>query len=190
MIEKYRHPQISTVGLVANYKLWAGLTATAKVFDYAQNGHLGIPVGTNISQAYPGFTLNGTDDTIGVASGPSSVSTILIWVKPDGAGPSIGLNPTDYLYINTDTLTKSGFAGGTTVLYVDGDAGTGVTANWHLIGITDTVAKNAIALFLGSKLAVSFMAGKIGETWLYDRVLTSADMKSAYALTKWRYPNN
>jgi hypothetical protein len=116
-----------------------------------------------------------------------------MWVKPDdiaGVDVPVGLNPIDWLTIVTGTLTKNGFAGGATVLYVDGIAGTGVTSNWHLIGITDTLAKNPLAFQLGATVGTVFFAGRIGESWTYDRVLTPADMKSVYELTKWRYPNN
>jgi len=194
MRKQARHPQFSDKGLVAHYKLYAGLNATAKVFDYSLGGFTGVPAGTDIAPAYPGFLFNGTDDEIGIATGPSSVSTVLIWVKPDdvaGVDLAMNLNDTDRLSIDTGTLTKAGFAGGTTVLYTDGIASTTVTANWHLVGITDTVAKDASSnAKIGNFDPFQFMAGKIGETMLFDRVLTPAEMKSIYELTKWRYPNN
>ena len=195
MQEKYRKPQISTVGIVARYKLWAGLTSPGVVFDYSSGGFAGTPTGTDIAPAYPGFLFNGTDDSIGVTSGgPSAVNTVLMWVNPtDVAGVDfpIALAVSNQLIITTGTLSVAGFGGGTTVLYVDGVAGTTVTANWHLIGITDTVASGGDSIFIGKRpLPPAFFKGLIGETLLYDRVLSPAEVKSVYELTKWRYPNN
>jgi hypothetical protein len=169
--------------------------SAAKVFDYSQNGLTGDVSGTNCAPAYPGFSFNGTDDYIDINTGPTSVSTVAMWIKPDSIIATtdglIDLNTTDYLTVVNGTLTKAGFAGGTTVLYVDGVAGTSVTTNWHLIGITDTVAKNADDMEIGSLTGVAtYMAGKIGETWLFSDVKGVDYMKSLYELTKWRYPNN
>ena len=171
------------------YKLWSGLFDGTRVFDYVS----GNKQTTNSVPAYPGFVFDGIANSIGLSPGPTSVSTIAMWVNPDdiaGHEFTITLSATDYLTIETGTLTKNGFAGGTTIRYVDGVAGSGVTANWHLIAITDTSAKSASSGTIGSRIGATFFAGRIGETMLFDRVLTPADMKSLYELTKWRYPNN
>lgn len=192
MESKYLHQEPSTNGLAAHYKLWAELTATT-VFDYSLNGFPGVVDGTDIAPTYPGFSCNGTDDNITLDSGPTSVKTVAMWVKPDdiaGTDYPIGLNTTDYLAIVTGTLTINGFAGGTAIRYVDGVTATAVTANWHLIGITNTNAKAASAASMGSRVSATFFAGIIGETRLYDRVLTPAEMRSVYELTRWRYLNN
>lgn len=63
---KHLRPQVSTVGLVAHYKLWAGLMAASKVFDYSLNGNLGILKGTIVFK-YPGVDFNGTDEYIEIA---------------------------------------------------------------------------------------------------------------------------
>ncbi len=109
-------PQVNTVGLVAHYKLWAGLTTTGEVFDYTLNGFTGIVNGPNIAPVYPGFSFDGSQDVIDIGTGPSSVKTILMWVNPtDIAGTDypINLNGTDFLTIVTGTLAINGFAGGT-----------------------------------------------------------------------------
>jgi hypothetical protein len=193
MLEYLRHPEPSDKGLAAHYKLWTGLTTTANVFDYTMGGFNGIPSGTDIAPAYPGFKLNGTDDFIdATAAGPSAVSTVAIWIEfasVAGITNLMTLNGTDGLTSVFNNVTKDGFAGGTTVIYVDAVATTLVTASWHLVAITDTLAKNATGIKLGAG-ASSFVEGVIGETFLYDRVQSPAEMKSLYELTKWRYPNN
>ncbi len=193
MKKKYRHPKPSDFGLVAWYKLWAGLVKPLTVFDYSQNGLTGTTTGTNIAPAYPGFSLNGTDDFIDIGTGPAAVSTVAMWFKPDDVTANtdypIDLNGTDFLTVVNGTLTKNGFAGGTAVLYTDGIAtATTIGLTWHLIGITDTVAKNATDFDIGKETA-NFTAGVIGEVWLYSDVKSADDMKNLYELTKWRYPN-
>ena len=195
MIEKYRHPQISSVGLVAWYKLWAG-ALDGKLFDYSLNGYEGEMVnGTGVSGAltYPGIAFNGTDSELVITSGPSKVGTIIIWIKPDAvtAEEIIDLNNVDFIDISAGDIAETGFAGGTVVVYVDAVVGTVVDTEWHMVTLTDTVGKDASAgnMKIGNTAATNLFDGKIGETMLYDRVLTPAEVKSIYELTKWRYTN-
>lgn len=194
MKERYRHPQFSTKGLVAYYKLFAGLTSTAKLFDYALGGFAGVPAGTDIAPAYPGFRFNGTDDNITFASGPSSVKTIVMWVKKETPGTEgiIDLDTTDFMTIDGTTLTLNGFATGTNIRYVDGVTGSTIeTATWNMISVTSTTARDASAGTMTIGVAAGFFfEGPIGETMLFDRVLSPDEIKSIYELTKLRYPNN
>lgn len=191
---RYLPPQMNTVGLVAHYKLQHSPMNSAEVFDYSLGGFEGALLGTDIAPAYPGFTFNGTDDFIGIVSGPASVNTVLLWINQADIAAietPFAISNTDFLTVETGTLTKNGFAGGTTVLYVDGVVATTVTAStWHLIGITDTVAKDGSSgqMAIGRKFfPPAFFEGLIGETFLFDRVLSLADVKSIYELTRWRY---
>ena len=189
MRKQNRHPEPSSKGLVAQYKLWAGLTSTAKVFDYA-GGFTGIPTGTDIAPAYPGFKFNGSDDDIAMASGPTGVKTVAVWVNPDSIAGNdfvLDLNATNFIAISTGTLSLGGFADGQ-IRYVDGVTGTSVSTNWHLITATVTTGINATAFFI-SNHSSSFFTGKIGEVMLYNRTLSPSEVKSIYELTKWRYPN-
>jgi hypothetical protein len=193
MKEKYRHPQFNTKGLVAYYKLWAGTVDGTNIFDYSQGGFVGVPSG--VITAYPGFSFDGTNDQIDFASGPSSVSTIVMWVKSNGdtSEELIDLNQTDYLEISTGDVVAAGFAGGTSIIYIDAIVTSTIDTNWRMITITDTVGKDASAGNMTIGVTVSgsnFLDGTIGEVMIFDRVLTPAEIKSAYELTKWRYPNN
>ncbi len=193
MDKKYLKPQFSTVGLVAYYKLFLGLTTTASVFDYALNGFAGIPFGTDIAPAYPGFAFNGTDDRIDFVSGSVSVKTIIQWVRKDTPGEEgiIDLNGTDYITLDGTTLTLNGFAGGTNVRYVDGVTGsTTVSAEWGMIGVTSTTGRDASAgnMKIGTEASAgTFLKGSIGETMLFDRVLTADEILSIYNITRGRY---
>lgn len=190
MKQRFVQQQVPTKGLVAYFKLWGKPTSATTVFGYGSGGFVGTLTGTDIAAVYPGFLLNGTDDYIDVGTGPSSVNTVLMWTKPDSVeDPSwpIDLNGTDFLKIENETLSAAGFAGGTAVLYVDGVASTDVVGIvWHLVGITDTVAKDASDLDIGKETA-NFASGTIGETMLFDRVLSAADIKSVFELTRERY---
>jgi len=113
-----------------------------------------------------------------------------MWVNPtDIAGTDypLDLNGTDFLTIVTGTLAINGFAGGIAKTYVDGikDATT-VTAKWHLIGITDTSAKNATDFDIGKETA-NFFTGVIGDVMLFSAVLNDAEMKSIFEITRRRY---
>jgi len=88
--KKYIRPQPNTVDLVAYYKLWAGLTSTALVFDYSLNGNNGTV--SNAIATYPGFSFDGTDDSIACGSG-STIDDIFVgggtaslWLLSDGLG--------------------------------------------------------------------------------------------------------
>lgn len=191
MKEKYRRPQISTVGLVAHYKLWAGLTTTGEVFDYSFGGATGTVTGTDIAPAYPGFSLNNTDDFIDIGTGPSAVNTIVIWARIANAEDTeylIDLNGDDYLSIVTGTLTKTGFGGGGPTLYVNGVVATSVAEEeWVLLGSSDSVPQNASDLDIGRVGGQGWFNGSIGETMLFGRQLSAIDMKNLYELTRWRY---
>ena len=183
-------PQVNTVGLVAYYKLQYGVMTTSKVFDYSLNGFTGTTNGPTVAPVYPGFFFDGFTDSIDIGSGPSSVKTILMWVNPTdvaGTDTPLDLNGTDFLTIVTGTLAINGFAGGIAKTYVDGikDATT-VTAKWHLIGITDTSAKNATDFDIG-KETDNFFAGVIGEVMLFNRVLPATEILSVYEITRHRY---
>ncbi len=191
MQTRYLQRELSTVGLVAHYKLWAGLTVAGEVFDYSLGGFTGTVTGTDIAPTYPGFTFNNTDDFIDVGTGPAAVNTILMWVKVtnvEATEYAIDLNGDDYLSIITGTLTKTGFGGGGPTLYVDGVAGTSVPENqWALIGSSDSVPQNATDLDIGRVEGQGWFNGSIGETLLFNRQLSAAEIKSVYELTKWRY---
>lgn len=82
-------PQINTVGLVAHYKLWAGLTSTGKVFDYSLSGNTGTVTGA--LPAYPGFLfVNGSKISCGSDSSIDDIfdggGTFAGWLRPTGKG--------------------------------------------------------------------------------------------------------
>ncbi len=182
-------PQINTVGLVAHYKLWAGLTTTASVFDYSLDGKPGTPTGTDIAPAYPGFTFNGSDDFIDVGNQGSAIKSIAMWVNATSVGGfnyPIDLNGTDYSIINAAEVGANGFAAST--FYVDGLQANTITAgNWHLIGLTIGTGKTASDLDIGRTEGVGLFTGKIGDVMLFDIELAATDMKSIFEVTRWRY---
>ncbi len=184
-------PQINTVGLVAYYKLCAGLTTANIIFDYSFGGFVGTPTGA--FPVYPGFFFDGADDVIQVVTGPSSVSTIAMWIKPNATTSEevIDLNLTDFIEITTGEVTPSGFAGGVTNPFVDGVSGAvAVTTDWNLIGLTDTLAKDASTgdMLIGqTDTGANAFDGLIGEVWLFSDVKDDAYMRSLFEITRWRY---
>ena len=190
MEERQRKLVPSTKNLVAHYKLWAGEASTDSIFDYSLSGFTGDVSGSGVSCSYPGLAFDGTGDYINIGAGPASVKTVAVWIKITSASADytvVDLNGTDKLLVWSSILGYQGFAGGTVVLSVDGvAAATAVDTSWHLIGITDTVAKNASALTIGIAIGDVF-SGSIGEVRLYSSVLSPVDMKNLYELTRWRY---
>lgn len=223
MKEKYRKPQINTAGLVAHYKLWAGLTSTALVFDYSLNGNAGTVSGA--VPAYPGFGFS----TNTIACGSGSVidnlfaggGTISIWLFTDGKGGGdagtaitkekwilqLGGDVTSMIFSQAfdgdDGIWTFAVTGGiwehiiivydndvganNPIVYVDGVAVSATPATQDP-GSDDATSDAADSLLFGDVNATgSEWDGMIGETMLFSRTLTSADAKSMYELTKWRY---
>lgn len=189
MNKQFIKPHFSTVGLVARYKLWAGMTTPGQVFDYSLGGKPGTLTGTDIAPDYPGFSFNGSDDYIDVGNQGSGIKTVLLWVNVTSIVPSQGItdiNGTDAIDTDGGEIETSGFAGST--IYVDGVAATTITADrWHLIGLTIATAKTASDFDIGKSVSEGFFTGKIGEVLLFNTELSAADMKSIFELTRWRY---
>ncbi len=182
-------PQINTVGLVAHYKLWAGLTTAGEVFDYSLGGNTGTVTGTDIAPAYPGFAFNGTDDFIDVGNQGGAIKSICLWLQsPDVVSASfpLDLNGIDLFKMEAGELDAQGFAGHTA--YIDGIAGVVVSNDtWHCVGLTISTAKTASDFDIGRAEGQGLFTGKIDEVMLFDRELSAADMKSIYELSRWRY---
>ncbi len=88
---RYIQQQFNTNNLAVYYKLWAGLTAPALVFDYSGNGNDGTLVGTLLLSVYPGLDIAGSDEYIDTGTTfqttLASSYTMNIWVKlDDGQG--------------------------------------------------------------------------------------------------------
>ncbi len=182
-------PQISTVGLVAYYKLWAGLTTTASVFDYSLGGKSGTPTGTDIAPAYPGFSFNGTDDFIDVGNQGSAIKTVVMWIKPTttiGTDYCIGFDGgTSFVFIATASIDTEGITGDKS--YIDGVRSEDVTAGkWQLSALTFD-AVTASDLDIGRVGGQGLFTGKIGDVMLSDVRLTAIEVKSMFELTRRRY---
>jgi hypothetical protein len=168
----------------------AGLTTGAILYDETGGGYDGTATNSPVAK-YPGFEFTaGSSMYIDIGAGPSSVKTVLLWIKLDdvaGTDYPIDLNGTDYLTVATGTLTKNGFAGGTTVLYTNGVAtATTVTAVWCHIGITDTNAKNASDLDIG-RVTANYLDGLVADVLLYSRVLPAYEITSVYYSQRHKY---
>ena len=189
MKQRFVEQQISTVGLVAHYKLWVGLTGATTVFDYSLGGATGTVTGTNIAPAYPGFSFNGTDDFIDVGNQSSAIKTVMVWFKsPDAAIASfpIDLNGIDFFNIEGNELDTGGFAGHTA--YIDGIAAVAVTNDtWHCVGLTIPTAKTASDFDIGRAEGQGLFTGTIGDVMLFDIELAASAMQSIYAITRERY---
>jgi len=134
---------VSTYGLIAYYKLFAGLTSTANVFDYSQNGNTGTPTGTDIAPSGDGFSFNGTDDWIDVGDISGNANTISMWFYSDTeiSKSSTGVTP---IHLGAADATKRIGFGAETGLLTDEiitvlDSATGRSG---YTSASDTIAAN------------------------------------------------
>lgn len=217
MKKKYIKPQIDTTGLAAHYKLWAGLTSAASVFDYSLNGNNGTI--TSAIPAYPGFSFDGTNDTITVTNPTplDDTQSISVWVfSTEGAGSN---------YIRT-MVGRSATGNGSNTLSLhpnnqkfafyeaDGNAvvvsQAAITAStwYHLVvtfdGTATVLYQNGLShdtgtldladpfnnnsnLTIGGGYANRYFAGRIGEILLFSKTLSATEVRSIYEQSRWRY---
>ncbi len=189
MKTRFVEQQISTVGLVAHYKLWVGLTGATTVFDYSLGGATGTVTGTNIAPTYPGLSFNGTDDFIDVGNQGGAIKSVAVWLKsPDVIASSfpLDLNGVDFFEITGGEMDPGGFAGSTE--YIDGIAAVAVTNDtWHCVGLTIATAKTASDLDIGRAEGFDLFTGTIGDVMLFSTTLSAPDMKSIFEVTRGRY---
>ncbi len=183
-------PQVNTVGLVAHYKLWAGLTTAGDVFDYSLNGNTGTVTGTDITPVYPGFSFNGTDDFIDVGNQGGTIMTMAMWVNAASIGGNdypLDINGGTFISIESGEIVDHDM-GPSTIIYVDGVTGTTITAAaWHLMVVTTPAPLSASDIDIGRVEGQGLFTGKIGDTMLFDRVLDATDVKRVFGVTRWRY---
>jgi hypothetical protein len=148
-------------------------------------GGTGTPV-----PLYPGFSFTAeSTQYIDFGNIALTTKTILVWYKPAAVNITesvYDLNGTAYMSVNSGVLSANGFIIGSTVRYVDGIVATAVTAEWHLLGITNTVGAPPNDLDIGRRNA-GYANGVIGQSWAYSKVLTQTEMQNIYNVTKFRY---
>lgn len=203
----------STEGLVLYLPLWALKDSAFKSVDAYKHtctvtGALWRPYGRLFSGAAQYIDL-GTNTALRLISGADTIGTVLIWVYPDTTdenespfGTTAGTN--QRFYINTAVgkwATGAGAEG-------NQDSGLAVSATtWQLVSVVwdgtnctlskdkTTGAANAYADFnvagdpnLGGLTAAGFyLAGRIGEAWMYNRALSTGERDHIYNSTVWRY---
>ena len=220
-------PQVNTVGLVAHYKLWAGLTTAGEVFDYALNGNTGTVTGA--APAYPGFLFaNGNKISCGSDSSIDNIfdggGTFAGWLRSTGKGQSdlgrvfekggiinfyCGNSATKLTYhqvtLTTDGLwtfpfdvtgdvwqhvvlaydTDTTVTGGGPTVYVNG-----VSVVATEVSAPDDVRDSDAAdvMTIGDDAAGGLSwNGKIDDLMFFNILLSAADAKSIFELTRWRY---
>lgn len=181
----------SSNGLVFDMSLAYGFNTAAILHDETGGGSDGTATNSPVPK-FPGFEFTASSSMyIDIGSGPSSVKTVTLWVNPVAVNVTdspIDLNGTDFLTIVNGSLTKNGFAGGTTVLFTDGvkDAVTVTAGAWYFVAITDTNAKNASDFDIARETA-NYYDGLIGDVRLYSTVLSTLEINNLYELQRWRY---
>jgi len=164
-----------------------------------------------------GYTFDGTNDEITVADNSAldltTALTIMTWMFPTAAGnrgivakrSGVGAANVNYNYFlnagygmsvyngNAEGGAASSTAMPTSTWSLAGITWEGSTVNFYLNGLTDGSttlalgAANAHALAIGSNGAAEYLKGKIGEVWVFNRILTPLEIQNLYLKTKWRY---
>ena len=93
--------------------------------------------------------------------------------------------------VNNDDIWHLGavVSSGTTYsLSIDGEA-EGLTGTNNGDWFADTLNRDnfAIGALFYNSIRINYLTGKIGEVWVYNRVLTLVDLLHIYNATKWRY---
>ena len=120
---------------------------------------------------------DGTDDYVDVGTGPGTVKTVEFWVNPASTTEYlIDLNGTAYIWINSGTVTASGFDSPT--IYVNGVSATSISANiWQHITVTTNTGINADNFDIGRN-GSNYLTGKIEEVRIWNNVRIEAEIRA------------
>src|SRR3989344_2321566 len=123
---------------------------------------------------------DGTDDFVDIGTGPSTVNTVAFWVNPTTTTEyPVDLNGTEYVWINSGTVTAQGFTSPT--IYVNGVVSSTVSAgSWQHVVVTTGTSLNASVLDIGRVEGTGNHEGKADEVRIYNRALSAAEIKMLY----------
>jgi hypothetical protein len=207
-------PQISTVGLVAYYKLWTG-----DAFDYSLTAMSGTLTGTTLQTA--GLLFNGSTDKIAVVDGGTLAFeagtldfSIVLWVKRTSAVTAIEsvmdkrdgdndgwrvviVNDNIWLQVDTIDTQSSGESLNDTnwhhaVGVIDRDGNGQMYVDGSASGNAQAISSEAMSITTGLTIGLDVVganhfAGTIGEIQIYNRTLSASEIKSIYEITRGRY---
>jgi len=175
--------------VIAHYKMNDNLPTPVVVDSTGtKNGtysDLGVPVNTNTGSVAGKINRAldlDTDEDVDVGNHGGSVKSIVMWINPDAVNIiewPISLDASSGIKITNGVVSKEGFASGTQVIYVDGEVGTIITANWHLIGLTSTVGYTASLLFIG-RLSGTAFNGLVDSVILFNKILNKQEWAWLY----------
>jgi hypothetical protein len=119
---------------------------------------------------------SGRDDPFGISPNKYYVDyiTVNVFFTAPASYKLINIDGTDQIEAVWGNITATSFPG-TAAIYVDGVAGSAITAGWHHIVITDTTGVNASTFQLG-RAATGYFDGAIDEIRAYSRVLSANDV--------------
>ena len=163
MKKKYIKLHPSSIGLVGHWKLWAGLTSTATVFDYSFKGNDGT-LFADPTPAFPGFSFDGVGDHIAanVALVSAYPFTFSAWINQPVLDTGAIFSITDlsdndlYTYMGT---TNGGLfqavlrENGQTEKTTTSDSAVITADTWHHVAIVFTNATTRTLYVDGSVVA-------------------------------------
>ena len=172
--------------LVAHYKMNDNL-ATSAVVDSTgtKNGvytdgvtPVNTSTGSVAGKVNSALDLD-TNEWINVgAHGATIKKTIAMWVNPDAVNVTDGiiqLNGSVVAKITNGTVTMAGWT-----IYIDGEVGTAVTADWHFIAFTNDTGSDADILQIGKDYAFTYFNGIVDNVMLFTEELTPDEIRRLY----------
>ena len=174
----------TTTGPVGYWKLDEGQGSTA--YDSTEQGNDGtITGGTWQPEEACVYDkclyLDGTDDVISVSNTVSDIKTVSFWARVPSTSTTeqlLDLNGTDYISSVSGTITVNGF--GTETIYVDGVAGSTISADrWHHIAVTTSTGISGSAIKIG-QISTNYGQAFIDEVKVYPYARSADEIKVDY----------
>jgi hypothetical protein len=141
------------------------------------------PVGTNTAALYTGRGLDfdGVNDVVTVGDTGVTVKTVVFYAFPDDTTEVfMQLQSTGAVRIETSsgTLSATGFT--TPTLYVDGAAGSTITAAWQQIAVTSATGVSASNVLFGQS-NTTYYTGMMSNVKFFSVELSAAQIAELYA---------
>ena len=137
---------------------------------------------------------NGSTQYLNTATAINNVQTVSFWVNPDSTtNYYTDLNGSAYINSSSGTISATGFTNPT--IYVNGEISSTIAADsWQFVTITTGTALNATAFNIG-KIASNYFDGTMDEVRLYNRALSSREVRQLYnfapgPVAHWKFDEN
>lgn len=161
----------------------------SSIEDLERSGWSVASAPTLLSSPYgTALDFDGTDDSFtNTQHANETVKTVIFWAKPDTTTEQfVDLDGnTNYIHVSSGTLTATGFT--TPTRYVNGVAGTTMTADtWHMVAVTTGTAVTTTSIKIGTD-GSAFGDTSLKNLMMFDRALSATEISDIYYGTTFDY---